>query len=296
MIDSYPSVQAGLLAAPTPFDAGMTAQQAEMLARLVETARVVHRRYQFFSWTQNHLRLLLPHLCLVCGSYQRAGRRLAFEAFQTVIISAPVLHSLSDAESPLLQALSAAWVEGDGRPLLLRQQHFTGASADAAARLQHEVADTQLLVHGVARPLRPAEIESFFVLLMPAGGPGAAQALQWMEWVLPYLHHVWLHVQAIESSVEPERSRLRPLMPRQPDMTHIASITGRERQILAWVREGKSNLQIGEGLGISPLTVKNHLQKILRKLGASNRAQAVALAMQAQLLDNVALDRSGGPR
>jgi DNA-binding CsgD family transcriptional regulator len=40
-----------------------------------------------------------------------------------------------------------------------------------------------------------------------------------------------------------------------------------------------SNQQIGVKLGISALTVKNHVQKILRKLGASNRAQAVAIAM-----------------
>jgi len=296
MIDPDPSVQARLSTAHTPLDPGMTAQQAEMLARLVETARAVHRRYQFFNWTQSHLHLLLPHVCLVSGNYQRAGRRLAFEAFQTVVISAPVLHSLSDAEGPLLQAVSTAWIEGGGRPLLLGLHHFVGPSAEAAAQLRREVADTQLLVHGVARPLRPAEIESLFVLLMPAGGPGAVQPLQWMEWVMPYLHHVWLHVQAIESSVEPERARLRPLLPRRPDPAPVGSITGRERQVLAWVREGKSNLQIGEGLGISPLTVKNHLQKILRKLGARNRAQAVALAMQARLLDNAALDRSGGQR
>ncbi|HEU4328224.1 MAG TPA: response regulator transcription factor, partial [Roseiflexaceae bacterium] len=62
-------------------------------------------------------------------------------------------------------------------------------------------------------------------------------------------------------------------------------ITEREREILGWLREGKSNQQIAEQLGISALTVKNHVQKILRKLGAANRAQAVAQAMTLQLLD-----------
>jgi len=57
------------------------------------------------------------------------------------------------------------------------------------------------------------------------------------------------------------------------------SITSREREILQWVRDGLSNQQISEKLGISALTVKNHVQKILRKLGAANRAQAVAKAM-----------------
>ena len=44
--------------------------------------------------------------------------------------------------------------------------------------------------------------------------------------------------------------------------------------------------QIGEVLSISPLTVKNHVQKILRKLGASNRAQAVSKALSLGLIDN----------
>jgi DNA-binding CsgD family transcriptional regulator len=62
-------------------------------------------------------------------------------------------------------------------------------------------------------------------------------------------------------------------------------ITEREREILVWVRDGLSNQQISEKLGISALTVKNHIQKILRKLGAANRAQAVAMAMTMNALN-----------
>jgi DNA-binding NarL/FixJ family response regulator len=61
------------------------------------------------------------------------------------------------------------------------------------------------------------------------------------------------------------------------------------------VREGKSNVEIASLLGISALTVKNHVQKILRKVGAANRAQAVAKAMEAQLLSG-APDGSRAPR
>ena len=67
-------------------------------------------------------------------------------------------------------------------------------------------------------------------------------------------------------------------------LMRCSTITEREKQILGWVREGMSNHEIGTELGISPLTVKNHVQKILRKLGAANRAQAVARAMTLNLL------------
>ena len=63
-----------------------------------------------------------------------------------------------------------------------------------------------------------------------------------------------------------------------------APLSLREVEVLQAVRAAKHNAQIGEQLGISPLTVKNHLRKIMRKLGATNRAQAVGEAMARGLL------------
>jgi DNA-binding CsgD family transcriptional regulator len=48
---------------------------------------------------------------------------------------------------------------------------------------------------------------------------------------------------------------------------------------------GKSNHEIGGLLEISPLTVKNHVQKICRKLNAQNRAHAVSRGISLRLLD-----------
>ena len=56
-------------------------------------------------------------------------------------------------------------------------------------------------------------------------------------------------------------------------------LSGREMEILYWVGEGKSNDEAGQILGISGVTVKNHLQRIYQALGVSNRAQAVARGM-----------------
>jgi len=46
---------------------------------------------------------------------------------------------------------------------------------------------------------------------------------------------------------------------------------------MKWVRQGKTNYEIGAIMDISPFTVKNHLQKIFQKLNVNNRVQAVAL-------------------
>lgn len=65
---------------------------------------------------------------------------------------------------------------------------------------------------------------------------------------------------------------------------HAGLLSARERGVLRLVAAGLSNRQIAETLSISERTVKFHVTAILNKLGAENRAQAVALAAQRGLL------------
>lgn len=61
-------------------------------------------------------------------------------------------------------------------------------------------------------------------------------------------------------------------------------LSAREREVLRLVAEGLPTKQISLSLSITERTVKFHVNSILRKLGADNRAQAVALAAQRGLL------------
>ena len=64
-------------------------------------------------------------------------------------------------------------------------------------------------------------------------------------------------------------------------------LSEREHEIMHWVGCGKTNHEIGMILGISQFTVKNHLQRIFRKIDVRNRAQAItrilALSQPTQL-------------
>ena len=62
-------------------------------------------------------------------------------------------------------------------------------------------------------------------------------------------------------------------------------LTEREREVLALIVKGSSNREIADQLVISHSTVKNHVSSILSKLNAANRAEAVALALQNNLVD-----------
>ncbi len=57
-------------------------------------------------------------------------------------------------------------------------------------------------------------------------------------------------------------------------------LSKREREILQKVADGSTTRQVASELGISPHTVKTHLERIFEKLGANDRAQAVAIAIR----------------
>lgn len=67
--------------------------------------------------------------------------------------------------------------------------------------------------------------------------------------------------------------------PREAD-----GLTPREREVIRLVGEGLSNKQIAQRLGIAERTAKFHVRQIMSKLGADNRAQAVALATRRRLM------------
>ena len=69
-----------------------------------------------------------------------------------------------------------------------------------------------------------------------------------------------------------------------PPEANEVKLTERERDAVAWVGEGKSDWEISMILGVSESTVRFHVDNARKKLGAVNRAQAVARLAAAHLL------------
>jgi DNA-binding NarL/FixJ family response regulator len=70
---------------------------------------------------------------------------------------------------------------------------------------------------------------------------------------------------------------------RQSEHTLLATLTGREREILTALADGATTSELAEELGISPATVQTHVKNVLSKLGVHSKVEAVGTAWRAGL-------------
>jgi LuxR family quorum sensing-dependent transcriptional regulator len=119
--------------------------------------------------------------------------------------------------------------------------------------------------------------QGFFV---PTQSPAGIFGNVWMAGPAPELtvqNRPALHFMALYAI-----DRISRLMGPGPDPR--PPVTAREREVLAWSAAGKSAWEIGEILGIAKRTVDEHAQTAVRKLGASNKIQAVVFAIRDGLI------------
>lgn len=68
-------------------------------------------------------------------------------------------------------------------------------------------------------------------------------------------------------------------------LSHEINLTEREQQVLDLLTEGRSNVQIGEKLHLSPRTIEKYVSSLLRKTESNNRAELVRFALTNHLID-----------
>jgi len=258
-------------AAAIPNTAALNERELELLALNLDAALRVHTRAQFFSWTQGSLQSVIRHELLVCAL--RNGEQASFrvDSFSTSLRDAGGISEAFQRDAALAATLANSWEEQRFAPIVCETGRPPLAGGSFARELER-VGATRLVVHGAhdvhghvtslfafaSRPARLAPRHDYFVRL-----------------VVPFLNTAWLRSQVNgngKGSV--------------PKPAASGILTARELEILRWIYVGKSNFEIGMILSISPLTVKNHVQKILRKLNVLNRTQAIGKALELRILNS----------
>jgi len=215
-----------------------SAREQEYLLHAIDAAHGISTQRELFLWSQGALQTLLPHGVLLCIQLDEQGRARKVDCLHSIVLAPSERALLCDPAQGPASAWLRQWQRGGGQPLILQ-----------AGAMGHG------LMHGSGA--LAAGGCAFVLLEMPA--VAAARESWLLQLLLPYLH---LALQRIASSAQPPVA--------------APSVSPRQAEILQWLREGKSNEEIGRLLGISALTVKNHLQRLYRQLGVNNRTHAVA--------------------
>ncbi len=236
--------------------------EQEYLLRTIESGMDLSDLRALFLWAQGPLQALLPHEALLCLQLDAAGAVVRSECLHRAVLDGGALAQLTELGS----GLAAAWRAGPGIPALLDPGAPGGQLSGCSDALRASGFEN-VLVHGSA-PLEHGV--TVFALFGLPFRPGPRHG-HFLQLLLPYLHMGLLRA--------PARTRAdgRTPLPLRP-------LSARELAVLACVRAGRNNEEAAQVLGISALTVKNHLQRIYRALGVANRAHAVARCLELRLL------------
>jgi transcriptional regulator EpsA len=261
-----------MLAENTDLAALLDPFEVEALLLNMDASLRVHARHQFFGWTQGMLQNLVKHELLICALNGAEPSTYQVDSFAGPNIEPAQISELFRRDTILVPHLVKDWEESRFHPVGCDTDSGDEFTGSALASELKRAGVPSVILHGTYDTFgRPA---SLFVFAAAAGKIRPEQAF-FVQLIVPFLHLAWL------------RTRINRPLDGPADGAHrnASLLTVREQEILRWIHIGKSNIEIGVILAISPLTVKNHVQKILRKLDVQNRTQAVGKALALRILN-----------
>jgi transcriptional regulator EpsA len=253
-------------AAPTVEMPSLNQIEQLRFLRAIASAVEIRRRNQMFRWLEGEFQTVLPHRLMVATLVDSEGNALMIDRFSSAPIPSEVLQEICAEGNGLIADLGDTWFNSGARPLVLVP------SSDRYVPFSTELGRLGLracAVHGVLDHNKTTG-SRFFFFGVPTDRPTHISYL--LELLIPYLHTSLIRVSASDQD--------------GGEAPGPALLSEREVGILQLIQHGKNNVEIAEALSISPLTVKNHVQRTLRKLGANNRAQAVGKAIAMRLLSS----------
>jgi transcriptional regulator EpsA len=256
--------------APASGFASLDPLELEALVLNLDASLRVHNTHHFFSWSQGALQSLIRHESLTCVVGKGEPVSFQTESFSSVALDIARFNDVFRQDTAVVAKLVTCWEENRRRPLMQDLSADGPLAGSAVARELTRIGAGCILAHGT--PSADGKLGSFFIFACRPGGAGEKQAYL-VELAVPTLHTAWVRTQLSWSTTSTG-----------PKAAVAGLLTTREIEILKWLYHGKSNVEIGMILTISPLTAKNHVQKILRKLNVLNRTQAVGKAISLRIL------------
>lgn len=238
------------------FNFPLTAEHAARYARIIEEGSAVRRHYDLLLWLQGEIQYYLPHEIMLAAWGDFASNSIRYD-IASALLGIRTKSSNIEALTPLLQGLFNRWIAlgkmpyslGRGESVFLLEEHGLQCSLGVALRGMRSI-----LVHGVSD--KRGQHDCLYVVFSSRKKPGVS-TVNAIKVLLPY-------IDAAMGQVEPiiYDPRFAPAL----WDTKESGLSMPDREILNWVKAGKTNSEIAVILGISAVALRNRFRNIFKKL------------------------------
>lgn len=233
---------------------------------LIEKSLEVSSHYELLNWLQSDIQDHIPHDILVAawGDFSVGIIYLDIVAIHPLLRTSNIDKELL---RPQITSMLELWESSTFKPLALNIEDGYFDIHKALKNINHhssmQMRELDLmkscLIHGIKD--NRAHDDCLYLFLSNQSPIETSKKV--LPILLPFIDNALRRIEPLQNSAdEPQQD------------SNNETLTLRECEIMELVRDGNTNVEIAEILDISRFTVKNHLQRIFRKLDASNRSQA----------------------
>ena len=236
---------------------------------LLEESLSIQSHYQLLNWLQSDIQAFIPHDILIS-----AWGDFSLGIFYLDIVAIhPLLRTNNiDKEKlrPQINAMLELWESSNMGPVAINIEdgYFdihgalkTPQNLNGNDRIRDFNLMRSCLIHGIKD--NRAHDDCLYLLLSSESTTQSSKNT--LPVLLPFIDNALRRIQPLPAETAEADSG--------KDLLNTV-LTSRECEIMELVKNGSTNVEIADTLDISRFTVKNHLQRIFKKLDASNRSQA----------------------
>jgi len=252
-------------------DAEINNSDLEKVLSVVKSSYKIGSHDDFSDWLQTSICGFIPHhaLITVWGDFDASGAvesRLHYEfTYNDANTSSRMLAAGSLSANCCMADLYSLWLSNSRHWYIL--DNFAGTEFFEKLKLVYPSLSLEiksLLVYGVNDLCCGAECLHVFLSTQSKSEINSSL----VNLLMPHVDHAVRKVQYLDQIKSLDKAH---------DSLATLCLSEREKEVIQWIKAGKTNQEIGLILNISENTVKSHLKRIFQKLNVGKRAQAVAL-------------------
>jgi transcriptional regulator EpsA len=253
---------------------GLSLEQRVNFMDVISGSLRITQRSHLFNWLQGEFQSLVGHEIMIFGVKSTENEPYYFEYFTSSrYFSDAQFNEVIQQETGLISQVLKLWrktslplfVNNQDEPM--QQGNYNVINFDQNSLVNSELKN--FVIHGFGQNHSKLSSIVIFARLHKQANTAYAHML---ELIMPHLHCALIRVTSSKNNFSASPDNLGRL------------ITKRESEVLQWLHMGKTNWEISTILDISPLTVKNHVQNVIRKLSVLNRSQAAVKAAKLGLI------------